>query len=238
MSTERHPQPFELESLHAGEDCPPSVARHAEDCAKCGAYLEELAREGRAFAAERDAERFVRGIRARVDAGRGTPAPAWSFFPRPSGRVVPRRGVVVSLSALAAVGAWMLVARLGHVAPERLQARGGLEVAVVVLHDGAQSRVLGPVTGAPGDAFRVEVALLEQAVLDAIVVDDRGRVVTLAEGRRFAAGTHYLEPALTFDDLPTTARVLIGPPAGVRRAREEGAAPGVAVVDLRSQGGP
>jgi hypothetical protein len=240
MSADTHPHALELESLHAGEGSA-EVARHAEACPVCRAHLQDLARDAAAFLAARDPDSFVRAIRVRAEARGDDAAPvAPSSAPpavraRPARRVV-RPSVVASLSGLAlAAGVWTLIA---HEHGDRLQARGGLQVAAVVLHQGKQTRQTGPITGAPGDSFRVEVALSAPAVLDAVVVDDRGRVVVLAQGRRFAAGTHYLESALTFDDQPTSARLIVGPATAVHRAISEGAAPGVVVVTVRSGARP
>jgi hypothetical protein len=242
MSADTHPHALELESLHAGEGSA-EVARHAEACSVCRAHLEDLARDAAAFLAARDPDTFVGAVRVRADAAgddapRAAPSSAPSVFPARPRRPIVRRSVVASLSALAlAAGVWTLIAH-DRVDRDRLQARGGLQVAAIVLHDGKQTRQSGPITGAPGDSFRVEVALSAPAVLDAVVVDDRGRVVVLAQRRQLAAGTHYLESALSFDDQPTNARLIVGPAAAVHRAISEGAAPGVVVVTVRSGGRP
>jgi hypothetical protein len=225
MWTDSHPPSFELEALHVGEGNAPT-ARHAETCATCRAYLAELARDAARFAAERDPDAFARAVanRARV------PVPRRRWWA--AGR---------SLSfAAAASAAVVAVVWIGAGRPpagrDVIQTRGGVQVAGVVLHGDRQVRQVGEISGAPGDRFRVEIAIAAPAALDAMVADDSGRIVVLAEGRPFASGTHYLKPALTFDDSPTVARLLVGPAGSVRRALAGAADPRVVVLRVRSQG--
>jgi len=236
MSIEPHPPLFELEALHAGEGSP-GIARHAESCASCRAYLDELEREASRFATERDPEAFVRGVRARVEAEAAPQSARAPGHRAARGRWRQLAGsAALALSGGAAIGAlWLLTAR-APATSDRVQSRGGVQVAALVLHGDTTERRAGDIAGQPGDRFRVEITLTAPATLDALVADDHGRVMVLCEGRRFEPGTHYLDPALAFDDAATTARLLVGPAGSVRRALTGAAAPGVVVVPVHSQG--
>jgi len=225
MSADSHPSSFELEALHVGEGTA-QTARHAARCATCSAYLAELARDAARFTAERDPDAFARVVAARAR----TPVPrrrAWA-----GGR---------SLAAAAALtAALMATLWIGSGRPpaarDEIQSRGGIQVAGVVLHGDRQIRQVGEIAGAPGDRFRVEIAIATPAVLDVMVADDSGQIVVLAEGRPFASGTHYLERGLAFDDSLTSARVLVGPAGTVRRALAGATEPRVVVLPVRSRG--
>ncbi len=225
MSADSHPPLLELEALHVGEGSA-LTARHAETCTTCRAYLAELAGDAARFAAERDPDAFARVVAVRARA----PVPRWRWW-------AGGRSLTFAAAAAAAVVAALWI---GPVRPpaarDVIQTRGGIQVAGVLLHGDRQVRQVGEISGAPGDRFRVEIAIAAPAALDAMVADGSGRIVVLAEGRRFASGTHYLEPALTFDDSPTVARVLVGPAGSVRRALAGAADPRVLVLPVRSQG--
>jgi hypothetical protein len=225
MSVDSHPPPLELEALHVGEGSP-LTARHAETCATCRAYLAELAHDAARFAAARDPDAFARTVAVRARA----PGPR-------------RRGWAAGHSltfAATAAAAVVVAVWLGSMRPpgtrDVIQTRGGIQVAGVLLHGDRQVRQVAEISGAPGDRFRIEIALAAPAALDAMVADASGRIVVLAEGRPFASGTHYLEPALTFDDSPTVARLLVGPAGSVRRALAGTADVRVVVLPVRSQG--
>jgi hypothetical protein len=225
MSADSHPPLFELEALHVGEG-DALTARHAETCATCRAYLAELARDAARFAAERDPDAFARAVAVRARA----PGPRRGWW-------AAGRSLTFAAAAAAAVVSVVWIGS-GHppAARDVIQTRGGIQVAGVLLHGDRQARQAGEISGAPGDRFRVEIALAAPAALDAMVIDDSGRIVVLAEGRPFASGTHYLEPALTFDDSPTVARLLVGPAGSVRRALAGATDPRVVVLRVRSQG--
>jgi hypothetical protein len=230
MSTDAHPTLFDLEALQVGEGNP-WVQQHTAICAVCRAYVAELSRDAARFRAARDPDAFVRRIRARVETSSDNP-----ITRAPSPPASWRRRLAVALPGLAAAAAlWVLLVRPAGPA-DQIQAKGGIQVTGVVLHDGAQLRQVGAIAGVPGDRFRVEVALTAPAVLEAVVVDEQHRVTILAEPTPFAAGTHYLRAALTFDDTPTVARLLVGPPDGVGRALDGHVEPGVAVLPVRSAG--
>jgi hypothetical protein len=226
MSTDRHPSALELEALHAGEGSP-ATAQHARSCPVCQAYQDELAAEAARFTAGRDADAFVRALRARADAATDAAS---------AGRRRRLAALSLALSGVAAaVALWIGLGR-PSMRGDQIGMRGGIQVAALVLHDGVQVRKVGAISGAPGDKFRVEIALSAPAALDVMLVDEGGRVVVLSDGRRFEPGTHYLEPAMTFDDRPTKARLLVGPAGTVRRAVSGPPEPGVVVIPIRGDG--
>lgn len=225
MSADSHPPLFELEALHVGEGSD-VTARHAASCATCRAYLAELAGDAAHFAAERDPDAFAQAVAIRARAP----------LPRRRAWVIGR-----SLAAAAAAAAtimavvWFDSLRPPPLGPD-VQTRGGIQVAGVVLHGDLQVRQVGEISGTSGDRFRVEIALAAPALLDVIVADDSGHIVVLADGRVFGSGTHYLEKALTFDESPTVARLLVGPAGSVRRVLAGARDPRVVVLPVRSQG--
>src|SRR5205085_8286274 len=98
--------------------------------ASCRAYLDELQDEAERFAAERDPERFVRGVRARLDAEvrRESARPPVAVAAR-FGRHQRTARAALTLSAGAAIGAlWILTARAPD-SGDRAQRRGGVQVA-------------------------------------------------------------------------------------------------------------
>jgi hypothetical protein len=225
MSADSHPSSFELEALHVGEGSE-LTARHAETCAACSAYLAELARDAARFAAERDPDAFARDVAARARAPVSRRR-AWA-----TGRSL----VAASAAAATLVAVVWIGSGRPRDARDLIQTRGGIQVAGVVLHGDRQVRQVGEIAGAAGDRFRVEIAIAAPAALDVMVADGSGQIVVLADGQTFASGTHYLEPALAFDDSPTLARVLVGPAGSVRRALAGAADPRVVVLPVRSQG--
>ena len=225
MSADSHPSSFELEALHVGEGSA-LTARHAECCASCSAYLAELARAAAQFAAERAADAFARDGAARARAP----------VPRRRGWANARSMVAAAALAAAVVVATWIDSGRSTATHDLVRTRGGIQVAGVVLHGDQQVRQVGEIAGGPGDRFRVELALAAPAALDVMIADGGGRIVVLAEGQSFASGTHYLEPALRFDDAPTSARLLVGPAGSVRRALAGAADPRVVVLPVRSQG--
>jgi hypothetical protein len=225
MSADSHPSSFELEALHVGEGNALTV-RHAETCAACSAYLAELARDAARFAAERDPDAFARDVASRARAPVPRHRAWWAAGP--------------SLAVAAVAAAAVMVLWIGAARPpasrDAIQTRGGIQVAGVVLHGDRQVRQIGEIAGSPGDRFRVEIAIAAPAALDVMVADGSGRIVVLADGQLFASGTHYLEPALAFDDSPTIARLLVGPAGSVRRALGGASDPRVVELPVRSQG--
>lgn len=208
MASELHPSPFEIEAHHVGEAMA-GVEAHLASCGTCGGYLASLEAEAARFAERAQPQEFVRRIQMRARRGPGD---------RRS-----RFRLLVQSAAFAAAGVWLLVASRPAVLPPEpagdvVSAKGNTaEVAIILLQDGRQSRRLGPVEGKPGDRFRVEIGTAAPIELEAVIIDHAGVITPVIAAQRFAAGTHVLEPTFTFDSQPTVARLLVGPPAALRR---------------------
>jgi hypothetical protein len=77
----------------------------------------------------------------------------------------------------------------------------------------------------------------EAGEVEVVMVQAGRPMLAVVAPRRFETGTHLLEPTYDFDDQPTRARLLAGPPAAVRRVAAGGAPePGVALVSLHGAG--
>jgi hypothetical protein len=215
MPIEQHPTPFELEAHHVGEGSP-GLAQHLHRCPPCAGYVRGLEDEAATFRARAQPERFVRALRTRSRGG-GTAARHWTF------------SLSLPLAGALGVALCFAASRPASVVPsgradaDELRPRGGQgapAVEVILWHarDGHQSRHAAEVEARPGDRFRVEVAVPEATVLEAVIVEDGGARMSLGARRVFAAGSHLLEPTFTFDDRPLAARLLVGPPDAIARA--------------------
>lgn len=211
MRDERHPTTFELEAHHVGEG-PAGTARHLLVCSSCAEYVRVLDRDAAGFRGRTNPEHFVRQIRRR--------AGPFQF--------VRRRSALTFLAPLAGALGVVAVCFAALRSPPVLTAHGadelrprgenrGAAVTLILWHarDGHQSRHAAAVDARPGDRLRVEVAVPQATELEAVILDDDGVRTSLGPRRVFAAGTHLLEPAFTFDSRPFAARLLLGPPDGV-----------------------
>jgi hypothetical protein len=224
MPAEAHPTPFELEAHHVGETSE-AVAIHVRDCESCRGHLAALEDEARRFAARSEPDQFVRLIRRRA---------------QPRRRVV---GAGITGALLAAACLLVLVSRPGAPGPAAIDAlvdKGGSApaVAVLLMRDGQQTRSIGPVEGRAGDRFRIEIATRHPALLEAVIVDETGSVTPVLPPQRLGAGTHLLEPTFAFDQRTTTARLLVGAPAALRRALAGQTEAEVVALSLRSASSP
>jgi hypothetical protein len=224
MASELHPSQFEIEAHHVGEPRA-GVEAHLAGCGTCRGYLAALEAEAARFADRAHPQEFVRRIRKRAERGQRN-----------------RRSLVrllVPSAALAAACVWLLVvsrpaALIPGPAGDAVSMKGTAQVAIILLQDGRQSRQLGSVEGKPGDRFRVEIATAAPIELEAVIIDHAGLVTPVTAAQRFAAGTHVLEPTFTFDSQPTVARLLVGPPAAIRRVLAGENLPAVIAIPIRS----
>ena len=130
------------------------------------------------------------------------------------------------------------VGAAGAVATAVVRFKGSIEVAVIRDRDGAQERLVGPVSVRAGDRLRVEVALPAPGPLSAGVLDDQGQWVPLIAPSEMSAGTHFSERAVRFDATPTRGRLLVGSPEDVSRARSGQPAEGVTEIPIRYDATP
>jgi len=216
MPNEQHPTTFELEAYHVGEG-PPALAQHLRRCPSCAGHVRALEDEAATFRARAQPERFVRAVRARARAGSAA-ARRWTFS-----FLLPLAGALGVVALCFAASRPASVLPSGRADGDDLRPRGGQgapAVEVILRHarDGHQSRHAAEVEARPGDRFRVEVAVPEATVLEAVMLEDGGAHTSLGARRVFSAGSHLLEPTFTFDDRPLAARLLVGPPDAIARA--------------------
>jgi anti-sigma factor RsiW len=225
MPSDIHPSLFELEAHQVGEEAP-RVAAHLPSCDTCRAYVATLGAEAARFAARARPEEFVRQVRQRLGRElqrRRTLLPGWA----------PRL-------ALAAACCGLLLATVPRLASgpagDVVAMKGAPEVAIILWQDSRQCRQLGSVEGRPGDRYRIEIRTAAPVELEVVIADNAGSPTPVIAARRFAAGTHVLEPIFTFESSPGVSRLLVGPPAALRRALAGEDVPEVILVPIRSAG--
>ena len=99
--------------------------------------------------------------------------------------------------------------------------KGGMQVAVIVEHLGAQSRQTDALALEPGDRIRLEIALDHDARVSAGVLTDDGEWAPLEPPLSLAAGTHFSEESIAFTDSVPTGHVVVGDADAVARARAD-----------------
>lgn len=222
-----HPPAPTLEAIAAGDEAG-VVASHLAACEACARYVASLRSEVAAFRSKSDPRAFAERVRARarVSGARGWRVrSAWLLAP--------------ALAAAAALAVW-----LPSRAPELRvtiepvgQAehfKGGVAVAVIRDRGGLQERLAGPFEVAASDRIRLEVAVDHEGPVTAGLLSEDGAWTPLLAPVSLAAGTHYSELAARFDDAPTDAILLAGPPADVDRARATRNFEGVVAWRVRS----
>lgn len=222
-----HPAGARLDALAVGQGDTATEA-HVASCASCTKYVQDLTR-GAALFAKDDAKvaNFVAAVRER-SATRSRPWMAYA-------------GSVLALAACLLL--WMNhekeAVSVPGVAPSLSETRfkgGGLQVAVVVEHQGAQSRRTGPLELEPGDRIRLEIALDHDEILAAGVLSDQGEWAELQASALMAGGTHYSEQSIAFDGDVPSGVVLVGPAEAVNTARANRNYESVVAIPLRAKG--
>ena len=129
-----------------------------------------------------------------------------------------------TLAAAAATVLWLhLTAHTPRAAgPTAIEAehfKGGISVAAIRERAGRQERLMGPFEVEPSDRIRLEIAVDHEGPVTAGLLSEDGSWAPLLAPVSLGAGTHYSELAARFDNTPTDAILLVGPPADVDRAR-------------------
>jgi hypothetical protein len=209
-----HPAAPKLDAVAAG-DPPGSIAAHLEACEACAAYVARVAAEANAFRAQADPAAFAEVIRVRATRHRGA-AVAWIAGPV----IAAAAAVLLWLHAPPGVPAIGTdVATSSAPVSEGVRFKGGLNVAAVRERAGRQERLTGPFQVQPLDRVRIEIAVDREEPITAGLLSDDGTWTVLEKPVTLSAGTHYSELAARFDEAPTDAVLLVGPPADVARAR-------------------
>jgi hypothetical protein len=208
MTHRTHPTAPRLEAIAAGDD-PGPIAEHLAACEPCAAYVAKLRVEAAAFRAKADPMAFAESVRARsgVNLERSRRARiAWVIGP--------------SLAAAIALVVWRPstpTTESGSSQVDRF--KGGVSIVAVRDRRGVQERLTGPFEVEPSDRIRLEVAMDRDGPSTAGLLSQDGSWAPLLAPTVLAAGTHYSELAARFDDTPTDAVLLVGPPDRVDRAR-------------------
>jgi hypothetical protein len=209
-----HPTAPKLDAIAAGAP-PGSIAAHLEACNACTAYVARMTVEANAFRAHADPRAFAEAVRMRAARQRRA-ARAWIAAPM----VAAAAAAVLWLQATPGVLATDtgLATSSGPAnAGERF--KGGLSVAVVRERGGRQERLTGPFEVRASDRVRVEIAVDRDEAITAGLLSSDGTWTVLEAPVTLSAGTHYSDLAARFDETPTDAVLLVGPPADVERAR-------------------
>jgi hypothetical protein len=249
-----HPAGPTLEAVAAGDEAG-AIAAHLATCAACTGYIETLRAEAIAFRGRTDAATFVEKIAASANAAPvASPAPLSPVARRDTRAARPPRAALAKvvwlgapmLAAAAAIALWV---RSGEpLAPggpsTEMSApgmgthfKGGLSVVAIRERGagGIQERLSGPFEVAPSDRVRIEVAIDRDEPITAGLLSEDGTWTPLLAPTELAAGTHFSELAARFDDTPTDARLLVGSPDDVSRARETRQFEGVVAWRIRSE---
>lgn len=211
-----HPAGPALDALAIGEG-DAQTRTHAETCATCAAYVEAVAKGAAAFASNEGtrADAFVASVQRRD---------------RARVRRIPWVGAVASAVVLAA-GTLLFVhaqsASAPNVPPVAVESsegpirfKGGTQVAIIVEHDGSQTRETGASLGLePGDRIRAEIALDHDERIVAGALADNGEWAELEPPAMLNAGTHYSEQSVVFSGEVPPGWILIGKVDDVARAR-------------------
>jgi hypothetical protein len=229
-----------LDALAVG-DHDEEAGEHVAHCAACGRYVDAVSQGAAAFAKEKaaEADEFMRRVRARE-------APASLVSRRALDATKPSRGTWFAGAAtfLAAAACLLLVVR-GRVPsvddpePKPLQGpvrlKGALSLNVVVERAGMQVRESGSLNLAPGDRVRLELALATDADLAAGILSDDGEWAELQTPTFFAAGTHFSDRSVFFQDDVPSGWLLAGAPSAIERARKTRDFAGLVVLRVRGR---
>jgi hypothetical protein len=225
-----HPPLPTLEAIAAGDEAG-SIAAHLAECEACEQHVAELRSDAAAFRANTDPVAFAEKIRVRArERGdlrreRRKPMVVWVLGP--------------VLAAAAAAVLWLrLPAQAPQVEPVSSESaehfKGGFSITVVRDRAGRQERLMGPFAVEPSDRIRLEIAVDREGPVTAGLLSEDGSWALLLAPASLAMGTHYSELAARFDDTPTDAVLLVGPPAAVDRARATRNFDGVIAWPVRS----
>jgi hypothetical protein len=223
-----HPARPRLEAVAAGDE-PGSIAAHLEACEACAASVAQMKGEAAEFRLRANPAAFVEAVRVREAASRRRGAAVvWVVAPL----VAAAAAVLLWLRASPDVMKVPAGAGAGEVAsagapPEVARFKGGLAVAVIRERGGLQERLTGPFEVQPSDRIRVEIAVDREEPVTAGLLSSDGTWTVLETPVALSAGTHYSDLAARFDDTPTDALLLVGPPADVERARRVRAFEGI-----------
>jgi hypothetical protein len=204
-----HPAQHRLEEAAIGE-ADEATRAHVEACEACRAYVAKLAAAARKFDAKALAEK-------------ASPVRTLAY-----GRVA------WLLAPIAAAAIYMLLVRPPGPEPspgERFKGDAPV-VAAIVEHEGRQERIAGEVRVRAGDRVRVEVSVDRDRPIAAGVLEDDGAWTQLLAPAELDAGTHFSELAARFEDPLRPARILVGAPDAVARARADGGTDDVVVLRI------
>jgi hypothetical protein len=244
MSTEqdlRHPPAPALEAVaagDAGEESGP-IAAHLEGCTACATYVARLKGEAEAFRAAGDPVAFAETIRKRAAARRGQGRTRLVWFAGPVVAAV-AAGVLwlrvpPGVDPIATPLAPSVLASSSAPSSDLARFKGGLSVAVIRDRGGRQERLTGPFGVEPSDRIRIEIALDREEPVTAGLLSDDGTWTLLQSPVALSLGTHYSDLSARFDDAPTDAMLLVGPPEAVERARRDRVFEGVVAWHVKSE---
>jgi hypothetical protein len=214
--TTTHPDGSRLDAIAIGAGDEETRA-HIAGCRACASYVDAVARGAEAFAKSEAtrADAFVQAVRRRERAA--VPRFAWA-------------GGVASALALAAGVILIVRSREAPMHRDRAESvetpegpvrfKGGMRIAIIVEHAGAQSLQTGALALEPGDRIRLEIALDHDVRLAAGVLADNDSWADLQPPALLASGTHYSEQSITFDNEVPSGWVLIGSEDAVAHARK------------------
>ena len=97
--------------------------------------------------------------------------------------------------------------------------KGRPQVAIVVEHQGSQSRQTGPLELVPGDRIRLEIGLDHDERIAAGVLAADGEWGELQPPSTLEAGTHYTEQSIAFERDVPRGWILVGTSDAVETAR-------------------
>lgn len=237
MSDGGHPNAIRLDALAVG-DRDDEARAHLEGCAACAAYVTSVAEGAAAFRAGEGAraDDFAREVMRRH-------ASAPTSIARRRGAW--QAGAATVLALAAAVLLYVRTQRPPIATPPTtptgapaidegpVRFKGGVQLAVVVDHDGAQSRRTGVLELEPGDRIRLEIALDHRMNAAAGVLTDDGEWAELEPPTWLDPGTHYSEKSVAFHDDVPAGTLVFGDADAVVRARRTRAFDEVTTIRVR-----
>jgi hypothetical protein len=252
-----HPSSLDLEAFAVGEPLRGDDAGHVEQCATCGAFVEQLRGVVASGPTAKEADQAVARVNAVIApqteraARGGTARRVWVITTSVLAPLAAAAAIVLAIQskpvaepspeapAESTVMNIQMAPLPSHDGTRDTQFKGGMQVAIVLERGKAQTRYSSNVRTVlvrPGDRIRIEVALdHEQAILGAVLADDGSYLELMPEAMR-GPGTHFSERSAKIDAAPTRGTILIGTPGAVARARATKQLDGVATLRVESEG--
>lgn len=232
-----HPNAIRLDALAAG-DRDDAAQAHVDACAACAAYVASVAKEAAAFRADEAAraDDFAREV---IRRSATKPKPRRAAWPASAAAVLALAAAVLlyvrtqGTASIATAPTASVPAPSVDESPVRF--KGGVQLAVVVEHEGAQSRRTGALDLEPGDRVRLEIALDHKAQAAAGVLADDGEWAELEPPTWLDPGTHYSEKSVAFHGDVPNGWLLFGDADAVARARQTRAFDGVTAIRVRQK---